>query len=49
MLGLSSENQLNRLFGCGGGVIIMLVCAGLPISVGAAELAAHEATYEMAC
>lgn len=46
MLEMSSKPQLNRLicYSCGG---VMLICAGLPVSVGAVELAAHEATYEM--
>ena len=46
MFGPSSEDRLSRLFSCGiGGV--MFICAGLPVTGEAVELAAHEATYEM--
>lgn len=46
MLRMSSENQLKRFFSvaCGG---VVMFGVGLPASVGAVDLAAHEATYEM--
>ena len=47
MLKMSSQNQFNRHFSYGCAGVIMMLGVGLPVSSGAVDLAAHEATYEM--